>query len=75
MAAAAVAVWALATGVTSAAVQNQSHSKLYDESPLPYLLVVYTVSWLAFFAYAFYMTRRQHELSREIDELRRALEK
>ncbi|MSQ21806.1 MAG: CcmD family protein [Dehalococcoidia bacterium] len=41
---------------------------------LPYLLGVYTITWLAFFAYAFYITRRQRELRRQIDELRSKLE-
>ncbi|MBI2170650.1 MAG: CcmD family protein [Chloroflexi bacterium] len=41
------------------------------ESNLPFLFAVYTVSWLAFFAYAFFMSRRQRELRREIEELRR----
>ncbi|MBI4201904.1 MAG: CcmD family protein [Chloroflexi bacterium] len=44
------------------------------ESNLPFLFAVYTISWLAFFAYAFYMTRRQRELRREIEELRQQQE-
>ncbi len=72
--AAALALWLLLTGVVFAAGQTQADSSLYDASPLPYLLGVYTVTWLAFFAYAFYMTRRQRDLRREIDELRRALD-
>lgn len=46
----------------------------FDSSPLPYLFTVYTVTWLAFFAYAFYMSRRQRQLRQEIEELRRQLE-
>ncbi len=37
---------------------------------LPYVFAVYTVTWAAFFAYAFYMGRRQRELRRQIEELR-----
>ncbi len=37
---------------------------------LPYVFAVYTITWVAFFAFAFYMSRRQRELRREIDELR-----
>ena len=67
-------LWLLITGVVLAASHSQADSKLFDESPLPYLLGVYTVTWLAFLAYAFYMTRRQGELRRQIYELRRSLE-
>ncbi len=44
------------------------------EANLPFLFGVYTITWLAFFAYAFYMSRRQRDLRREIQELRRLLE-
>lgn len=70
--AAAVAAWLLLTGVVLAAGQTQAGSD--PKANLPYLLGVYTVTWLAFFAYAFYITRRQRELHREIQELRQALE-
>ena len=60
------------TGVALAADHGQA-----DSSPganLPYLLGMYTVSWLAFFAYAFYITRRQRGLRRQIEDLRRSLD-
>jgi CcmD family protein len=44
------------------------------EAFLPFLFAAYAVTWVAFFAYAFYVSRRQAELRREIDALRRALE-
>lgn len=44
------------------------------ESSLPYLFVVYLVTWLAFFAYAFYMTRKQQALHRDLDALRKLLD-
>ena len=43
-------------------------------SNLPYLFAAFAVSWIIFFAYAFFMSRRQHEMEREIRELRRSLE-
>ncbi len=70
----AVALWIMLTGADFAAGQSQADSRLYDASPLPYLLGVYTVTWVAFFAYAFYMTRRQRELRRQIEEIRWTLE-
>ncbi len=67
-----LALWLMLTGSVLAAEHGQAASN--PEATLPYLLGVYTVTWLAFFAYAFYITRRQRELRRQIDELRRQLE-
>ena len=69
----AVLVWLMLTGNVLAAEHGQTNSA-FDESPLPFLFAVYTITWAAFFAYAFYVNRRQRELRREIEELRRALE-
>ncbi len=44
------------------------------EANLPFLFAVYIVTWAAFFAYVFYISRRQRELQNEIRDLRRALE-
>ena len=41
---------------------------------LPYLFVVYSVTWVLFFAYVFYVSRRQRELEREIKDLRAAMQ-
>ena len=43
------------------------------EANLPYLFAVYIITWLAFFGYVFYMSRRQREMQREIEELKRAI--
>ena len=44
------------------------------EANLPFLFAVYIITWAAFFAYVFYMSRRQRELRNEIYDLKRALE-
>ena len=44
------------------------------EAELPWLFAVYAITWAAFFAYVFFMSRRQHEMQREIDTLKRALD-
>ena len=44
------------------------------EANLPFLFAVYTITWVAFFAYAFYMSRRQADLRREIEAIRQELE-
>ena len=68
----AASVWLLSTGVALAAGSAQND---FDrDGNLPFLFAVYTVTWAAFFAYAFYMSRRQRELRRELDEMKRALE-
>ena len=41
---------------------------------LPYLFAAYAVTWVAFFVYVFFVSRRQHELEREIQELKQSLE-
>ena len=44
------------------------------EANLPFLFAVYIITWAAFFAYVFYVSRRQRELRNEIRDLRRVLE-
>ena len=41
---------------------------------LPYLFAAYAVTWAIFFIYVFFVSRRQRELEKEIQELRQALE-
>ena len=41
---------------------------------LPYLFAAYAVTWVLFFVYAFFSSRRQREMEQEIQELRRTLE-
>ncbi len=40
---------------------------------LPYLFTAYAITWVVFFVYAFFLSRHQRELEREIQELRRAM--
>ena len=42
---------------------------------LPYLFAAFAVIWAIFFAYVFFVTRRQQELRNEISRLRHALER
>ena len=44
-----------------------------DEN-LPYMYAAYAVSWIAFFIYVFFVSRRQKEMATEIEELKQALE-
>ena len=62
-------------GVTEAqpAPPQQEAGELDGESELPWLFAVFAVTWAAFFAYGFVMGRRQRELQRELDALKRAL--
>ena len=41
---------------------------------LPYLFAAYAVTWVGFFVYMFFMSRRQREMEREIEELRQERE-
>lgn len=42
------------------------------EEFLPYLFAAFAVTWLVFFAYAFFIARKQSDLKREIDTLQSA---
>ena len=44
------------------------------EEFLPFLFAVFAVTWATFFIYAFFMTRKQADLKREIDALRQSIE-
>ena len=44
------------------------------EANLPYLFAAYTVTWIGFFAYLYYLSQRQRNLRREVEVLRDALE-
>jgi len=43
-------------------------------SNLPFLFAVFAVTWVVFFAYAFFISRRRQEVQREIQDLRQSLE-
>ena len=44
------------------------------EANLPFLFAVYILTWAGFFGYAFYMSRRQRDMRRDIEALRQALQ-
>ena len=51
---------------------------LLDHHPPPanltFLFAAFAVTWVIFFAYAFFVSRRRQEMQREITELHRELE-
>ncbi|MDA1349509.1 MAG: CcmD family protein [Chloroflexi bacterium] len=59
--------------VPQASPAPQADDDLNGESELPWLFAVFFITWAAFFAYVFVMSRRQREMRREIDALSRAL--
>lgn len=42
------------------------------ESSLGYLFVAFAIVWLLFFGYLFYLARRQADLRRDMEQLRRS---
>ncbi len=40
------------------------------ETFLPFLFVAFAITWIAFFVYAFFLSRKQADLNREIETLR-----
>lgn len=45
------------------------------EDFLPFLFAAFAVTWVAFFVYAFFITRKQADLKQEIEVLRAMQEK
>jgi len=43
------------------------------EAFLPFLFAVYTITWVGFFAYLYFLSSKQRALTREVEELRKAL--
>ena len=41
---------------------------------LPFLFAAYAVTWVGFFIYAFFVSRRQQQLEHEIETLRSLME-
>lgn len=46
-----------------------------DESFLPFLFSAYTISWIGFFTYAFFLHKKQNDLYSEIQGVKRSLDK
>jgi len=69
----ATSVWLISTGVV---LGNESTTDDFNrEGNLSFLFAVYILTWAAFFAYMFYINRRQRDLKKEIEELKKMLEK
>ncbi len=58
--------------IVSAASPGQAGSE--PEANLPFLFAVFIITWAAFFAYVFYVSRRQREMQNEIEALKQALD-
>ena len=68
---ASTAVLAQQDGADQAAVAAENSG---PEANLPYLFAAYTLTWLGFFAYLYYVSQRQRSLRREVEMLREAME-
>lgn len=64
------------SGIVDQAVSATAFAQASGSDPeanLPFLFAVYILTWAGFFGYAFYMSRRQRDMRRDIDALRQAL--
>lgn len=61
-------VIALAQPTIAYAQESTSSSNL--ETNLPFLFAVYIITWAGFFAYLFFISRRQRELRNELESLK-----
>ena len=62
----------VAASVVSATPQQQAE-RSDPEANLPFLFAVFFITWAAFFGYVFVMSRRQKEMQREIEALKRLI--
>ena len=60
--------------ITLATTTDLPAQQVRGEAELPWLFAVYAITWAAFFGYVFVMSRRQREMQREIETLKRALD-
>ena len=67
--------------VTPVAAQQGAYDQSNDvssasnpEANLPFLFAVFATTWLAFFAYLYYVSQRQTSIKRELEELRRIID-
>ncbi len=54
---------------------GMSSEDMPGQSELPWLFIVYIVTWAAFFAYVFIMSRRQNDMMKEIAFLKQSMKK
>jgi CcmD family protein len=66
----AVLLW----GSLPMGVLAQEPGRILPGTRLSFVFAVYSLTWVIFFGYAFFMARKQQELKRELESLRRALE-
>ena len=66
------AIPAMAQQDISAQATN-AESSSDPEANLPYLFAVYAITWVVFFVYLYYLSQRQQNLRREVEELRQVL--
>ena len=43
-------------------------------SNLPFLFAAFAVTWVAFFAYTFFLSKQRQEMQREVTDMQQALE-
>ena len=67
----ALVTWSMLSGVAALSPAQQGSD---PEANLPFLFAVFIITWAAFFVYVFYVSRKQREMQREIEALKRALE-
>ena len=64
---------ALAQQATPEQISAETSEDRGPEANLPYLFAAYTVTWVGFFVYVYYLSQRQRSLQREVEALKEAL--
>lgn len=73
LAGAFIVLTGVALPVRTAYASGVAQQNLRGQSELPWLFAVFVITWAAFFAYVFIISRRQREMRNEIQALKRAL--
>lgn len=73
LAGAFILIGGAALPVRTAYASGVAQQNLRGQSELPWLFAVFVITWAAFFAYIFIISRRQREMRNEIEALKRAL--
>ena len=67
---AAVILGVIAPAWPTVVYAQESTESSNPEANLPFLFAVYIITWAGFFAYLFFISRRQRELRNEIESLK-----
>ena len=70
-----VVIFTITHSVSVIHASGMNSEDMPGQSELPWLFIVYIVTWAAFFAYVFIMSKRQNDMMKEIAFLKQSMKK